>query len=100
MQSGTALQTPVEDLRHRADGDHSDDEVGVSGLVRNRKQFRKPAGGVSFSNTSNAHVGSEDRFSSALVTSADINRPVDITQRFVSSSGQVVDVDQHMFVSP
>jgi hypothetical protein len=82
-----------------SEGKDSDD-ADVSALIRARKQLRRPATGVHFS-TSKARLGQDDGNDGAIVKADEtVDRPVDITQRFIGSSGQVVNVDQHMFVLP
>ncbi|KEF59984.1 uncharacterized protein A1O9_04832 [Exophiala aquamarina CBS 119918] len=76
--------------------DNGSADADVPTLIKARKQFRRPATGVHFS-TSKARFGQDDSNDGALVKADQtVERPVDITQRFVGGSGQVVDVDQHM----
>ncbi|KIV90221.1 hypothetical protein PV10_07550 [Exophiala mesophila] len=83
------------------DEDHDDESLnaaaGGGGVIRARKQFRRPVTGVSFSN-SRASERDERNSSLVKISSSDEakNRPVEITDRFISSTGQVVDVDEHM----
>jgi len=75
-------------------------DADVSTLVKARKQFKRPVTGVHFS-TLKAHLGQDDGNDEALVRAdQSVEKPMDITQRFIGSSGHVVNVDQHMFVPP
>ena len=81
--------------------DESSNAGGGGGVIRARKQFRRPVTGVSFSNSRPCEH--DERNSSLVkisVSDEAKNRPVEITDRFISSTGQVVDVDEHMFVFP
>lgn len=81
--------------------EENDPEIDVSSLIRARKQIRRPAAGVQFSNNKALREAEEETDTSAIVkTDQTIDRPLDIANRFVGSSGQVVNVDKHMFVSP
>lgn len=107
--SGQAL-SPPEATRLPEDqldgGDDYNQEVestdkDVSSLVKARKQFRRPTTGVKFSNAKASRPGGGSGFGTTIaIADESTDRPIDITQRFVGSSGQVVDVDQHMFVPP
>lgn len=88
--------------------DHVDDEDSMSGstsseadvghIIRARNQIkRRPAIGVSFSNAKVASENEEDE--STAMTKAEDNLK-DIANRFVGSTGQIVNVDRHMFVFP
>lgn len=79
-----------------------DDDVDVSNLVRARRTHRKPVTGVQFSNTKAMHGEKEGASSTAAMVKTDQapGRLIDITNRFVGSTGQAVNVDRHMFVSP
>lgn len=89
----------IGDDGHAQNEEDADGESSKRGVIRARKPFRRPVTGVSFTNT---RASERDDRNSSLVKAADEakNRPVEITDRFISSTGQVVDVDQHMFVSP
>ncbi len=78
----------------------SDAEIDISNLIRARKQIRRPVTGVQFSNTKATRENAGNDASSAMVKSDQpIDRPLDIANRFVGGTGQVVNVDKHMFVS-
>ncbi|KAJ9498808.1 hypothetical protein LTR99_005115 [Exophiala xenobiotica] len=89
--SATATATEVVEDRDEKD------EIELSDLIRARKNYRKPAGGVHFSTTRDTPDNGQDHGIST-VFNADQGpvKPIDISGRFVSSTGQVVDVDQHM----
>ncbi|EXJ95474.1 hypothetical protein A1O1_00596 [Capronia coronata CBS 617.96] len=92
----------VEDKQDDTDKPQNEDddrsEVDLSHLIRARKQLRRPVAGVSFSNARTTHNRpDDDGFDSAIVKAdQSVDKPLDITNRFVSSTGQVIDVDQHM----
>jgi hypothetical protein len=74
----------------------SDDAVGV---VRRSKTNRAPKQGMKFSNAAVRNL--EDESALALVQAEPSSEGFkDMSTRFVSSTGQVVDVDKHMYVSP
>ncbi|KAK5052493.1 hypothetical protein LTR84_002357 [Exophiala bonariae] len=76
--------------------DSDSGDTRVTSLIKARKNLRRPTTGVHFS-TSKTRLGEDDDNNGALVkTDQAVDRPIDITQRFVGSSGQVVNVDQHM----
>lgn len=94
----TSKDQPSRDSVNSGDSDSADADVSV--LIRARKPFKRPTTGVHFS-TSKTRPGQDDDNHGVLVKADQtVDRPVDITQRFIGSSGQVVDVDQHMFVPP
>lgn len=72
----------------------------VSKTVKLRKPFRNIRGGITFSTSSRAVGDLSDP--TALMPADTLNdRPRDMTNRFVGSTGQVVDIDNHhMFVHP
>jgi hypothetical protein len=92
------IRQPSGDNVNPEDSDSGDTKV--TSLIKARKTLRRPITGVHFS-TSKTRPGEDDDNNGALVKADQaVDRPIDITQRFVGSSGQVVDVDQHMFVPP
>lgn len=94
----SSINLPSGDNANSEDNESAD--IDVSTLIRARKQLRRPATGVHFS-TSKVRLGQDDGNDGALVKADQtVDRPIDITQRFIGSSGQVVNVDQHMFVLP
>lgn len=87
---------------HPESDDSNEETPSNGGVVRARKNFRRPVTGVSFSNNKVGNTSSDGNPRSSLVKATDesTRKPIDITDRFVSSTGQVVNVDQHMFVFP
>ncbi len=80
-------------------GDDDDAKIDVSSLIRARKQLRKPVVGVEFSNMRMVRRSDADDSRSVMVqTDQATENPIDITNRFTSGTGQIVDVDQHMLV--
>ena len=74
--------------------------IGISNLIRARKNVRRPVTGVQFS-TIRTPREADEGVSTALVQSDQtVDKPIDITGRFVGSTGQVVHDDKHMFVAP
>lgn len=93
--------TREDEDQQKEDGETSiedSSEVDLSNLIRARRHVRRPVAGVQFSTTKPTH--SPDDESAASKVEQTVDKPIGITNRFVSSSGQVIDVDQHMFVSP
>ncbi|EXJ64169.1 hypothetical protein A1O7_00505 [Cladophialophora yegresii CBS 114405] len=78
------------------DNDHEEAGSGISTLIRSRKHIRKPVTGVQFSNMKAVHQ--EDPSPSTELVRSDESeaKPIDITGRFVGSTGQAVNVDKHM----
>ncbi|KIX06033.1 uncharacterized protein Z518_04007 [Rhinocladiella mackenziei CBS 650.93] len=99
--TSVALPAPAEGEATHADGDETQvengAEVDIANLIRARKQHRKPAAGVQFSNSDSTRKTNEDN-SNSPVAKADesVDKPIDITNRFIGSTGQVVNVDRHM----
>jgi hypothetical protein len=84
---------PLEETE-TTDGDGHEEPTHVA---RARKQFRNARGGITFSTASRPTDASDESW--ALIqqeTSSDKLR--DLSNRFVGSTGQVVDVDKHMYV--
>lgn len=78
--------------------DDGDEDFEITNLIRARKTHRRPVVGVRFSNSKSVLEDEHRNVESAALVKADQppDRPLDITGRFVSSTGQVVNVDQHM----
>ncbi|KIW78453.1 hypothetical protein Z517_08289 [Fonsecaea pedrosoi CBS 271.37] len=76
--------------------DDDEDDGGVSSLLRARKHVRKVVSGVQFSNTKVAQQSRETTGMEVVKSDQDVDKAIDITNRFVGSTGQVVNVDQHM----
>ncbi|ETI28097.1 hypothetical protein G647_00546 [Cladophialophora carrionii CBS 160.54] len=76
--------------------DNDQEETGsrIPTLIRSRKHIRKPVTGVQFTNMKAVH---QENTSTELVRSDESEaKHIDITDRFVGSTGQAVNVDQHM----
>ncbi|KAH0843925.1 hypothetical protein AYO21_08315 [Fonsecaea monophora] len=80
--------------------DDDEDDGGVSSLLRARKHVRKVVSGVQFSNTKVTQQSRETTGMEVVKSDQDVDKAINITNRFVGSTGQVVNVDQHMFVAP
>ncbi|OAL17902.1 hypothetical protein AYO22_11166 [Fonsecaea multimorphosa] len=76
--------------------DDDEDEGGISSLIRARKHVRKAVSGVQFSNTKVTQRADKATEMEVIKPDQDADKPIDITNRFVGSTGQVVNVDQHM----
>jgi hypothetical protein len=89
------VDEPQVDAHH---GSSSDGELEV-GVVRKSKTSRAPKKGMTFSNTV---VRNREEESALALLQAEPSSGgfKDMSNRFVSSTGQVVDVDKHMYVSP
>jgi hypothetical protein len=96
VQAGIPLDKIPDSKSETEENVLEEEPVGVSSLVRIRKQFRKPAGGVSFSNARDASGVAQEL--SVSKPDVHVDQPVNISQRFTSSMGEVVNVNQHMFV--
>ena len=73
-------------------------EPTVAEIIRLRRASRALKHGVGFSNAKQVIDGQAE--SNALVTvDSGAERPTGISDRFIGHTGQVVDVDKHMFVS-
>ena len=77
-----------------------DEDAPISCLIRARKHIRRPVTGVQFSTTKTARGPVDDTSRMDMTSNESMQRPIDITDRFVGSTGQVVNVDKHMFVLP
>ncbi|KIW45181.1 uncharacterized protein PV06_03584 [Exophiala oligosperma] len=75
------------------------DEVHVSNLVRARKNYRTRAGGVHFSTADASSDHDLKQIEAAAMVRSDGQVPekrIDISDRFTSGTGQVVNDDHHM----
>ena len=71
----------------------------IATVIRARKSNRSAKSGITFSNTVRPVDNTDE--SKALVHADTSNDKLqDMSNRFVGSTGQVVDVDNHMYVSP
>ena len=77
-----------------------DDEDHVSKLVRGRKSFRLARPGITFS-TAVRFDGDQPQSTALTLADNTSDQPRDMINRFVGSTGQVLDTDNHhMFVAP
>ncbi len=90
-------------LEHH-DDDNEDEqretEAGVSNLIRARKHVRRGVTGVQFSTAKAARETDPDSSRALVPLDDSLEKAIDITSRFVGGTGQVVNVDKHMFVAP
>jgi hypothetical protein len=74
------------------------DETDISNVIRARKHARRPITGVQFSTTTAARQSADDAVAPSMDPESNAEKQIDISNRFVGSTGQVVNVDRHMFV--
>ncbi|KAL2441154.1 hypothetical protein ABEF95_012909 [Exophiala dermatitidis] len=88
------------DRQNRGNVDRDNEEgseVDLSNLIRARKHLRRPVAGVQFSTTKSAPRTDEEDADMAVARAEQaVDKPIDISNRFVSSTGQAINVDQHM----
>ncbi|KIW24444.1 uncharacterized protein PV07_10157 [Cladophialophora immunda] len=105
LQQETPVANPEADVSQTDDaslgGENetlNDDgnEGGISSLIRARKHVRKAVSGVQFSNTKVMQRADGDTGMEVVKSDQNADKPIDINNRFVGSTGQVVNVDQHM----
>ncbi|KAI4178902.1 MAG: hypothetical protein L6R41_008150 [Letrouitia leprolyta] len=80
-----------------ADGDPS---LSISEIFRRRKAAQKKRGGIEFSNSTSIPEGSalEARLGDEILDSEDsFGKILTVVDRFAPQTGQVVDVDKHMY---
>lgn len=65
-----------------------------------RRPFKPGKSGVLFTSTKSAQVDQSDQKALIKAPAPEEQQLEDITGRFIGSTGQKVDVDQHMCVSP
>jgi hypothetical protein len=82
----------------RDDIEHSPDEPALTEILRQRKTTKTRRQGIEFS-TLRPSSATEPTMSNGLtVIKPQVERLRAISDRFVGHTGQVVDVDKHMFV--
>lgn len=82
----------------REAAEHSLDEPALTEILRRRKTSKNRRQGIEFS-TPKPSTASEPTMSISLTTiEPQVDRVQAISDRFVGHTGQVVDVDKHMFV--
>jgi hypothetical protein len=89
--------TDVTTAKHDQDDDESPKAAGVSGVIKARA-LRRPVGGVQFSTARPMHHDGDDNSFALRKLDADEDKRIDIGNRFVGSTGHVVNDDKHMFV--
>lgn len=82
------------------DDDQDAPDTAISNLIRARKNIRRPATGVQFSTTRPTRENGDADSGAVLRPDENVENALDFGNRFVGSTGQVVNVDQHMFVIP
>lgn len=98
-----ALTKAGEYAERQDDGDenvHDEAEAGVSNLIRAKKHIRRAATGVQFSTTKVTREANHDTSKALVKSDVSVEKRIDITNRFVGGTGQVVNDDKHMFVVP
>ncbi|OCT53589.1 hypothetical protein CLCR_10401 [Cladophialophora carrionii] len=96
-QQPSASTSDEKAQRPDESNDNDQEEAGsrIPTLIRSRKHIRKPVTGVRFTNMEAVHHGNT---STELVRSDESEaKHIDITDRFVGSTGQAVNIDQHIF---
>ncbi|KAK5026627.1 hypothetical protein LTS07_007561 [Exophiala sideris] len=87
----------VEPGSEERNGGNDGEDPEITRLIRARKNYRRPVAGVRFSNTKSAPEDKDREAESAMIKADQPpEQTLDITSRFVSSTGQVVNVDRHM----
>jgi hypothetical protein len=86
------------DLPPRDENDRPSDELALTQILRLRKTNKNRRQGIEFS-TIRPSTTTEPTMSNSLATvQPEVHRLKAISDRFVGHTGQVVDVDKHMFV--
>jgi hypothetical protein len=86
------------DLAARDENEHLSDEPALAQILRQRKTNKNRRQGIEFS-TLRPSTATEPTMSNSLATvQPEVHRLKAISDRFVGHTGQVVDVDKHMFV--
>jgi hypothetical protein len=86
------------DLPARDENDRLSDEPALTQILRQRKTNKNRRQGIEFS-TIRHSTATEPTMSNSLTTvQPEVHRLRALSDRFVGHTGQVVDVDKHMFV--
>lgn len=93
--SDTTAPVRIDDDGLSSEGS-SDDEASAT-VSRSKKPIKTSRLGVTFTSNGRNHAEDGDEVALAPVVPAD-DRLKDMTNRFVGTTGQVVDVDKHMYV--
>ncbi|KIW95930.1 uncharacterized protein Z519_02996 [Cladophialophora bantiana CBS 173.52] len=99
FEESATTTTPTDDAPSAGgDGTRDDDgdEGAISNLIRARKHVRKVVSGVQFSNAKVMQRADDTTSTEAARSDQIVDKPIDIVNRFVGSTGQVVNVDKHM----
>ena len=79
-------------------------EVSVAAIIRQRKAAQRRRGGIEFTNSTTStsrSLPAMHQLSKALVGKDDMLADIDaVVNRFAPQTGQVADVDRHMYVNP
>ena len=78
--------------------DSDDEDPGLPSLVKARRANKNRGHGIEFSSATSRLAMNGDQ--PAPQDGGELLRPQGIPDRFVGQTGQAVDVDKHMFVSP
>lgn len=81
-------------------GHNSDSNDGASKVTRFQKPRRLRKGGIEFSTSRKQDLEQDSRLESALAENAEADQIKAKFDRFTARTGQKVDVDKHMYVSP
>ena len=97
-QETSQIEPPTEE--DHPGHDTMSNELGISSVLRLRRQQKSRSGGVHFSNSSRSAAATEDVADATALVLAEPppENLMGIADRFVGHSGQVVDVDRHMCV--
>jgi hypothetical protein len=90
--------TDVTTAKHDQDDNESPKVAEVSGVIKARA-LRRPVGGVQFLTARPMHHDGNDNSSALRKLDANEDKGIYIGNRFVGSTGHVVNDDKHMFVS-
>lgn len=75
----------------------------VGEILRQRKALQRRRGGIEFKKTGNAltnEISDPCSGSPSLESDKGIKKPISVVDRFAPQTGQVANVDQHMYVMP
>lgn len=75
-------------------------EPAIAEILRLRKANKSRRHGIEFSNTRNNAAYEAGMSNSVALIDPQVDKLKAISDRFVGHTGQIVDVDKHMFVSP
>lgn len=93
----SAIQSDVESHAINQEP-HGGKEISVAEIMRLRKLNRSRKGGIEFSTTTSKLHDATPSITTLALRDAEEQRFTAIADRFTPHSGQVVDVDKHMYV--